>query len=355
MNGKLTQKVAEGGQAIQSQGDVTVHHHHGITPSEMTEIFTEVQKQVAIATGEARKIYDHRINELEEAVMNRFLEKIGVNPEAFKDPGFQFSLLEAQKSYGASGDEGLRGTLVDIIARRSMENGRTRISIALDDAIKKSSLLSVNEYAELALAYILKHTRSNRVLDFKSFTLYLKSQIVPFIPEISFEQSSYQHIEAQGCASVSQFTKVDLLQIWAREYGGVLGKGLSRDQVKSILKVKDDTIIDDLNFFIPAFHDNTKLQPRSLNRTDWLEFTKQIDIPEDLRGMVWDQFANTALSVTELSDKLRTEIPEIDKLFEVWDKTPLQRLRLTTTGFAIAHAYAVAKVKLDASLSLWIK
>src|SRR6267378_6942313 len=138
------QSVDAGGAAIQAGRDVVVHS--GITAEQMTQIMVAVGKQLAIFTDEARKITDERINAFQRSVLARFAKPGQANPDAFKDPDFQYVLADAQEAVARSGDEAVRETLVDIVARRSMEKDRNRLALTLNHAAKVAADLTENEF-----------------------------------------------------------------------------------------------------------------------------------------------------------------------------------------------------------------
>src|SRR5207247_819217 len=140
---------------------------------------------------------------------------------------FQYLLNDAQEAFARSGDEAVRDTLIDIITRRSLETTRNRLAITLNDAATKAANLTVNEFAALSLAYVLRYTVHQNLNSFDEFCQYLKTSIIPFVKDVSREHSSFQHLEAQSCGSVG-LLEADLLGILKANYGGALGRGFDR-------------------------------------------------------------------------------------------------------------------------------
>ena len=134
--------------------------------------------------------------------MKTFAQPGRGNPEAFRDPDFQYMLNDAQTAYARSGDEVVKDTLVDIIARRSLETERSRLAVTLNDAATKVPLLTTNEFAELSLVYVLRHTQNHAVNNFLKLCEYIRSTVMPFVKDISREDASYWHLEAQSCAAI---------------------------------------------------------------------------------------------------------------------------------------------------------
>lgn len=355
---KQDQKVEAGGQAIQAARDVIITKTAAMSPEQMMEIMAAMAKQLAAFTEEANRTLDERLHSFRDEVLKRFSNHETSNPESFKDPDFQFVLRDAQEAYARSGDEAVRDTLVDIVARRSMETNRDRLAMALNDAAKKAPSLTKNEFAELSLCYILRYTKSYKVNDFKTFLENCSRQIMPFVPDVSEENASYLHLESQGCAKI-EITEIKLLQIFHRVYGGVLGKGFERKQLedhlgedrKFALDGKDDQGVP---WIVPCINDNSKLQPNAIDKNAFIDRAKASGLEEERLSNIWNLFEGTLFNEKELIERM-SGIPNIAELFEKWKDTPLKRLSLNTVGMAIAHANAVRVINFDAPLTNWIK
>ena len=150
------QRVSDGGQA-QAGPDGAIYGD--MSPDQMTKIMVSMAKQLSIFHADAMKIVDERLASFREEVIKTFVQPGRADPNAFRDPDFQYVLNEAQEAYARSGDEALRNTLMNLIARRSLEPKRNRIAVTLNDAVTKAPALTVNEFAELSLVYLVRYTR----------------------------------------------------------------------------------------------------------------------------------------------------------------------------------------------------
>lgn len=243
---KQDQRVGDGGEAYQAGRDVTIHR--GMSPDQMTEIMMCMARQLAFYQVEAQQTVEYRLTSFREEMLKTFAQPGRGNPEAFRDPDFQYLLNDAQTAYARSGDEAVRDTLVDIIARRSLETERSRIALTLNYAATKAPLLTTNEFAELSLVYIVRYTQNGNVNNFIRFCDYIRDSIIPFIRDISRENASYWHLEAQSCATID-ITELMLSNIWKQVYGGILGRGFNRDQLESHLPDGQKNALD--KFIIP--------------------------------------------------------------------------------------------------------
>jgi len=341
------QSVDTGGTAYQAGRDVVIQQ--GISPAQMTEIMLAMAKQLSVFQEQARQIADERIGAFQEQILKRFAEPNRANPDAFRDPDFQYLLGDAQEAAARSGDEAIRDTLVDIIARRSLEVTRNRLAITLNDAATRAANLTTNEFSALSLVYLLRYTIDNSIGSFDLLCGYIRKKLIPFTTNVSREASSFWHIQAQSCGSI-EMTEMDLNAIFKKNYGGVLGKGFDRKQLEDHLP---DGKKDALNtLLLPCVHDGSKLQPAAINFSVLKEKAVNTGLTEGELTNVWSMFEGT---MTDVNGMLTAAIPELSVLYDVWQNTQLKNLSLTSTGIAIGHANVSRVVGFDAALDVWIK
>jgi hypothetical protein len=123
------QSAADGAQAIQAGRDVTIHN--GVSVEQMSEILLYLTKSLSFYHQEALEKVESRLSSFKDELIKVFALGDKVNPEAFRDPDFQYLLKDAQNAFARSGEESLRDTLIDIISRRSLQKSGTRVSITL--------------------------------------------------------------------------------------------------------------------------------------------------------------------------------------------------------------------------------
>jgi hypothetical protein len=342
------QTVESEGIAVQAGRDVVVHQ--GMSPQQMSEIMVAIAKQLSIYHDEARQIADQRFASFQEELLKRFTDPKQANPDAFRDPDFQYLIGDAQEAFARSGDEAVRDTLIDIIARRSLEKTRNRLAITLNDAATKAANLTENEFAALSLSYLVRYTVNNGVNTFSAFCDYLKSHLQPFVRNISPEQSSFWHMQAQACGSI-EIGEVDLVVALRGRYTGVLGDGFARQQLEDHLPDGKKTALD--NFIIPCINDASKLQPSAIRFDVWKEIAlPSSGLSEQELQNVWNLFEST---IPDLVKRTTDAVPELAELFNIWKATPLKQFSLTSVGIAIGHANAARVIGLTASLDVWIK
>ena len=341
------QDVEAGGSAIQAGRDVVIHH--GVSSQQMADIMGAMAKQLSAFHNEALQITNARIDLFQKEILKRFAQSGRANPDAFRDPDFQYLLGDAQEAIARSGDEAVRSTLVDIIARRSLEPTRNRLAITLNDAATKAANLTVNEFAALSLVYFVRYTIDHSIGSFPAFCKYIADRLLPLAKDVSTEVSSFWHLQAQSCGNI-EMGELDVSEAFRRNYGGVLGEGFTRQQLEDHLGAEKKNALDSL--IIPSIHDPSKLQPAAINLSVFKTRAADTGVTESELQNVWNLFTNT---MNDIPARTIAAVPDAAVLFDVWKNTPLKNLTLTSVGLAIGHANATRVSGLDAPLNIWIK
>lgn len=121
---KIKQAQNEGDSSINLQaGKIVINQ--GPTPAEIKAIALGVfNENILKFSAEGSKIASRRAEEITDA----FVEKLRIAPavslEGIKDPGFQYALFEAQKTYARFGEKDMSDVLVDLLIDRVAQNQR---------------------------------------------------------------------------------------------------------------------------------------------------------------------------------------------------------------------------------------
>jgi hypothetical protein len=303
----------------------------------------------------AKQIVNARIEEFEKRFLQRFADGGDGQSEALADPDFLYMVKESQHAYLRSGDEGVRETLIDLIARRSRENKRNRLSLTLNDAVQKSAVLTSNEFAELSLCYLLKSVVHNRLGNMKEFADFYGKTLVPLLPDISREAASYQYLEAQSCATISAIGSTNVVGIFRSKYPGLFSQGFTKEQAENCFPKGRKQLVEETGLLLQCLNDATKLQVACLNKTQLEAFAKDKGLTEAESSAIGALIDSTTLNGEDLVAHIEKHVPEVRQLIDLWNKTLLHRMNLTTVGIAIGHSNLVRLCKWDADLSIWIR
>lgn len=349
---KQYQDATDNAVAVQAGGDVTISQ--GITPAQVNQMLGAIAQLTAASFPAIQSMIDARIALLEEKLEAKFKDPKQASIQAFNDPDFHAVLRLAYAGHARNSDAAVTDTLVDLIARRSLEEKRSRLSLSLNDAIDRAARLTENEFAALSLVFIM--TRALwRVRDLNGFKARLRSDVVPLLLHISRIQSSYEYLATHACATI-QITTSQLQAIWHNGYGGLFSKGFEEAQLTPLLPPETIALGRQALLLVPCLNDPSRLQFAAPNKDVLRSKTNPGLIPDTKIDELWNMFQSTFMRQAEIVDLIAPDVPEIRTLVELWEQTPLQHLHLTSVGIAIGFSnLRRVNPKFDANLSIWIE
>ena len=152
MENKQVQKAGEGSQQFQM---VNPTFNVGITEERAREIFTEMN---ALArqnyTQDAYELAIKRVGMFEELLMNKVQQVDGML-EAFRDPSFQFLLVEAQKRAAASDRDTDLEMLTELLVHRVEKKGDRKIKASISRAVEIVDQIDDDALCGLTLVYAI--------------------------------------------------------------------------------------------------------------------------------------------------------------------------------------------------------
>lgn len=336
----MEQKVAKDATAIQSGRDINI----GFTAEQVMEAIAE---HIPVFGAIAREIVDARNTDFKADV----LRKIAAHEariEAFGDPAFVATLNIAQTNYAKTDEPIVGETLIDLIARRSKETERSRKALTLDQCVEIAGYLTKEEFAALSLHFLFRYTKTNEIANFASFTALLRQNIDPFIDDVSQEASAYSYLEAHRCASISMGS-VNLLTILSNSYSAFITKGFEKDEVEGRLSDLPNHLVT------PCIFNATKFQLEGQNDEVFRTAAQHSGVPEALIVAAIEINRSTLMTLDEVKKLLRYQVPNFLRFCDLWEKTPLQNMTLTSAGMAIGYSNAARLAGFTADLGIWIK
>jgi hypothetical protein len=279
------------------------------------------------------------------------LQKIADNDarmEAFGDPSFLKALTNTQEAYSQTDDPVVKESLVDLIARRSNEETRSRLSLTLEQCVEIAGRLTKEEFATLALTFIFRYTVRNNLTTLASFHQFLNESINPFINDIPTEHSAFNYLEAQRCATIN-VTEAAWPAIFTGSYTAFFLKGFDRTEDQGGLNRLPP------NFLIPCLHGNGRFQLSAVNENVFRELGGAVGLDEELITSAWATNVSTLMSPEEMLTSLRAHVPNFAIFTERWTETPLKNLTLTSAGLAIGYSSAARSANFDGDLAIWVR
>ena len=351
MINKLDQYQSAGDNSTNIQGQKVIINQ-GVSYSDAREIANDVFKANFITLKqEAAIIAQERAEEVTEKVMTQISKRHPESINQFETPALQDALFTVQKQYAISGDKDLGDLLVDILVDRAAAPKRNMIQIVLDESLGIAPKLTIEQFDTLTLNFLLVSTRRLDVGNYKELLAHFRKRILPFIENLSEKHSDYTHAEYLGCGNV-RAGNYGQLEVKLREtYKVFFSKGFTEKSLK-------ETIGEELNLqgiIIRCFHDHEKFQIAAFDEKVLDELAKKNGLADEIKQKLKQIFESSTMPANEIKNMLITEIPEMKKIFDIWDKSPFKQFELTSVGIAIAHANYRRKIGDTMDLSIWIK
>ena len=153
-----------------------------------------VQQLVSIAREEVNKrdmeLQMDLIKQVSEFSEKRFVKFI----ELFKTPAYQYSLIEAQKTYAIYGDANKKNILLDLLLKKTEEKNETLTDIGINIAIETIKKLTKKQIDLMSLFYVVywSFSENSTEEDFKDFALKV---IKPFLNVVPINANNAKHLE----------------------------------------------------------------------------------------------------------------------------------------------------------------
>lgn len=345
------QEVSKGSTAVQASGSVTINQ--GLTTAQMSEIMSAIAVHVERLSSVARGTIEERLNQLQSSLIDRFSSDQSARSDAFAEPDFQAAVLDAQKSYARSGDEGLKLALTDLIAQRSRKMVRSRLSLTLNDAIAKIGFIPDHDLNLLSLIFLFKHVQFEMIGNMQTFCQCFEGPISSIIDSISTSESAASYLAAHGCiVPPSIGVGPSLYEILRQRYPAIATKGIPEERLRELYPDYDLLVLRQIVINSP-FNDSLKrfsiVGPILEEKLPGFGFfgdysTRYLDISKDFQ-MNEDEFRGEVERISLV----------LHKLFDVYDSHSIVRSSaLTSVGIALAHANLKSSAVGNADLSIWI-
>jgi len=169
----------------------------------------------------------------------------------------------------------------------------------------------------------------------------------PFI-DFNHTMAAFQHIEYTGCGSVG-ISSWDLVAIHRHEYAFLFLNLVEKEQIDNLnlpLEIKKEIITLDLK--------EDKFMIRVKNESDLETYLKRKKIDVEIIKKLTVIYRNHIKNNEEIKKKITTETSIGKKILDLWDKTDISHLSLTSVGIAIAASYFEQLVGEKIDIDIWI-
>lgn len=343
---KIENKVDE----VKTQiGQVNIQH--GLTYSEAKDLVTSVVDQKLIAfKDEAKSIYTQRTEEFKKLLT----EKIKTLPEdeisKLREPDTQLTLIEAAKISGRKQSEELRNLLANLVVSRikNDNSGKEELkNIVYNEAISTINKLTIDQLKIITLCYLLRYTSYGGIISWDTFKKYLNTHLKPFLG-FKDTNAEFQHIEYAGCGSIG-IGSWDLLNIYRQQYSFLFFNLVEKDQIDNL------TLSDDVKNNVAVLDaKEDRYFIRFKNKTELEKYLKEKKIDEETTKKLVSIYESHIKNNDEVKKKISDETDNGKVLLDLWEKSALKHLSLTSVGIAIGASYfeQITGEKID--IGIWI-
>lgn len=338
-------EAAAGSTNLQAGGNISV----GMSFSEVRQYTQDaIELNLLKFRSEAEALIEERVADL----AGRFTEAMrSKSPEALQnvsDPDVLYAIVSAGTDFARTGDDALGDTLVGMLADRCEATPRSLMAVVLNDAVATAGRLTDAQMAILSVVWRLTRTRYRRMRNLGALKTYFETNVQTLVELLPMGDASYWHLQYAGCAAVG-IMESDLRTVLLDVYPGVFSSGFTAEEVPEDLRPH----LGDPRLFVPCLRDPDRVQVSAIDDTVVLAKAASAGVPELSDSLISLQKAHL-LSLDEVQAALEADLPWTARLFQVWSKSPLQYLSLTSVGIAIAHANYRRMTGDNPPLSIWI-
>ena len=326
------------------------NNYYGMSYHDTKELCLDLIKN---QLSQFREVAAKEANERAEKLQNELFKKLEEKKvsdqdiaEEFKNPDMQYAYIEAQKAYIRIGTDELQEMLTSLLVNRIEEKDRNLLQIVLGEALSVVPMMSPEQLDILAMVFIVRYTKSLKIVSLESLKEYIEKSIIPFLHDNMGKYSLYQHLVYAKVGSID-VTSYTLMQKFKNAYPGLFLVGFSEDDIKEWAQKYPE-------LFVKNLHDHELLQFRVMD-TDVLksECTRLNVSDDDCRKMT-DMFKKNIMDDKKIKEVLIDLVPEIDRLFEFWDKGTIKQLSLSSVGIVLGAERARQIIGEEFDLSIWI-
>jgi hypothetical protein len=241
----------------------------------------------------------------------------------------------------------LHKNLSSLIIQRINNDNEDLKRIVYDEAISTINKLTIDQLKIITLCYLLKYTSYGGIVSWEAYKKYLDRHIKPFLG-FKNTNAEFQHIEYAGCGSIG-IGSWDLINIYKQQYSFLFLDLVEKDQIDNL------TLSDEIKKEIVALDTKEgKYFIRFKNKTDLEKYLKDKAVDEEISKKLISIYEGNLKNNEDIKKKISEETNTGKELIELWEKSNLKHLSLTSVGIAIGASYFEQTVGEKIDISIWI-
>lgn len=346
-NHKQSQKSSDNSLNVQAGRDV----HVGLGYADVKAIALDVfQANFYNLSEEASNLAKERAEELTTSFLKELSEKKPESLQNMSDPDMQYALYTAQKEYARHGDKEISEVLVDVLIERAASPDRSLLQIVMNESLDVVSKLTNDQLDTLSLIFILRYTKKLNIGNTQEFEQYIMNTILPLVNNLHEEESHYQHLEYAGCGTVG-VSSLDISDAMKKNYLGIFVKGFTLQEYNDVLNGENLTGKP----LIRCLHDKNLYQLNALSEDDVKEKCLASGADNQLSNKLLELQKSKTVNNDEIKRYVEGIHPQMKMLLDVWNKSSMSNVTLTSVGIALAHANIKRKTNQRYDISIWIQ
>jgi hypothetical protein len=348
MTDSVEQRQKGGDDSTNVQAGQIVIHQHGLTYNDVKEIALDVFKsnfeQLSQVAKEAARA---RAEEITDEFLKQLRERNPHGLSQAETPQFQLNLFTAQKEYARTGDKEVGNLLVDLLIDITRENERSVVQIVLEECLTVAPKLTAGQIASLAVIFLFKYSRHRNANTPVAFRTYCELAS-PFVELISEKDTTYRHLEYSGCGAIG-IGEVQLGSALAATYPVVFSRPFTTEELQSAAPELIGT-----SLVMPSASEHGKFQFTVASERDLEELFPTTGLDLSLATKVRNFLRSRQFTLEEIKEKTIEWVPNMARVFDVWNASGMKNFSLTSVGLGIAHAAVRSKTGFSAGLSTWV-
>ena len=267
--------------------------------------------------------------------------------KVISSPDFQYISKTATISASRSSSAELHKNLSSLITQRINNDDEDLKRIVYDEAISTIGKLTIDQLKIITLCYLLKYTSYGGIVSWEAYKKYLDTLIKPFLG-FKNTNAEFQHIEYAGCGSIG-IGSWDVINIHKQQYSFLFLNLTEKEQIDTL------TLSDEIKKEIVALDSKEdKYFIRFKNKTELENYLKGKNIDEETTKKLVSIYESHIKNDEEIKKKMSEETGTGKELVELWEKSNIKHLSLTSVGIAIGASYFEQTTGEKIDISIWI-
>jgi len=345
------QKSGDDSTNLQAGRDIVVTNKNSVALYSIEEVAKQLMGSVF---GELPEDTKKQIEINQKSYFQALSENLGKIIKQNEDlkkvissPDFQYISKTAAISASRSSSAELHKNLSSLITQRINNNNEDLKRIVYDEAISTIGKLTIDQLKIITLCYLLKYTSYGGIVSWETYKTYLDIHIKPFL-WFKNTNAEFQHIEYAGCGSIG-IGSWDVINIHKQQYSFLFSNLTEKDQVDNLTlpdEIKKEIVVLDTK--------EDKYFIKFKNKTELEEYLKEKKIDDEITKKLVSIYESHIKNNDEVGKKIAEETDAGKELVELWEKSSLKHLSLTSVGIAIGASYFEQTTGEKIDISIWI-